>query len=199
MIHPEDYMRIGTWNVEYGLGARNPDRLALLGAHDADFWVLTESHSDLDLSKTHLAVTSEQRPKNSRVTNGSTWVTIWSRHNLIRKISVPDTRRMVAAVFETPMGMLAVAGVVLPWHTDVGDEPFGDPLPGSWCEHRRVVRSQLPLLLRVLRCEGTRRVVAGDFNIDLKPPHSYGYKAGRAALERFFKEEQLDCHTANQL
>ena len=38
----EVLMRIGTWNVEYGFGTRNPDRLALLKAHPADIWVLTE-------------------------------------------------------------------------------------------------------------------------------------------------------------
>ena len=36
-------LRIGTWNVEYASAARNPQRLSLLHAADADIWVLTET------------------------------------------------------------------------------------------------------------------------------------------------------------
>lgn len=129
-------MRIGTWNVEYGYGVRNPDRLALLRAHPADIWVLTETHRDLDLSVTHVSVCSEPRPRRSA---GSTWVTIWSHYPLIRPLSVPDARRMVAALFDTPAGPLAVAGAVLPWHSDQGDR-VADPPPKSWQEHLRTWR-----------------------------------------------------------
>ncbi len=44
-------MRIGTWNVEYPAGKdRNPLRLARLKAANADIWVLTETHDELDRS-----------------------------------------------------------------------------------------------------------------------------------------------------
>jgi hypothetical protein len=66
-------MRIGTWNVEYGYGTRNPDRLARLLARPADIWVPTETHRALDLSVTHTPVESESRPGRK---DGSTWVTI---------------------------------------------------------------------------------------------------------------------------
>jgi hypothetical protein len=56
-------MRIGTWNVEYGYGTRNPDRLARLLACPADIWVLTETHRALDLSATHTPVASGPRPR----------------------------------------------------------------------------------------------------------------------------------------
>ena len=196
-------MRIGTWNVEYGLGVRNPDRLALIEtAHPAEIWVLTETHSDLAPSRTHIPVISEQRPilGNRRVRNGSTWVTIWSRFPLKRRLSVPDPRRMVAAIFDSPGGAIAVAGIVLPWHSDVGDEPT-DPPPGRWCNHGRVLRDELPLLLRGLREQspGTRCILAGDFNTDLGPPHSYGLVAGRRELARQVAEASLVCHTAQVL
>src|SRR4051794_9835943 len=97
-------MRVGTWNVEHANPSRNSDRLSILRTRGADIWVLTETHRDLDLSKTHRSVCSEQRPSlgNKKVRGGSTWVTIWSRFPLLRKIMVPDARRMVAAIFETP-------------------------------------------------------------------------------------------------
>jgi hypothetical protein len=191
-------MRIGTWNVEYGFGTRNPDRLELLRTHPADVWVLTETHPDLDLSATHVPVCSDQRPILGKVKNGSAWVTIWSRFPLLRPLSVPDRLRMVAALFDTPGGPLAVAGVVLPWHSDKGDQPAEQP-PGNWSEHQRVLREQLPLLLRGLReqAPGAHRVLAGDFNTDLAPPHSYGIAAGRRALTGLLTEAVLVCHTAN--
>lgn len=184
-------MRIGTWNVEYGYGMRNTDRLALLRAHPADIWVLTETHRDLDLSETHVPVCSHPRPGRPP---GSTWVTIWSRYPLIRPLPVPDPRRMAAALFDTPGGPLAVAGVVLPWHSDRCDQP-ADPPPKNWGEHLRVLREELPLLLQGLRA-GHRRVLAGDFNADLAPPHTYGVPDGRRALSGLLAEEALHCHTA---
>ncbi len=190
-------MRVGTWNVAYGVGGRNPDRRAILLAHDADVWVLTETSSALDLSGTFVPVSSDPRKLPDK---GARWVTIWSRFPLLRSLPVPDPRRMVAAVFDSPAGPLAVAGVVLPWHTDVGDTPV-DPPPRNWQEHQWVVRDEMPRLLLGLRTDApdARRVVAGDFNTDLAAPHSYGLVSVRAELARLLAEESLLCHTANVL
>jgi len=208
--HPNDVghlMRIGTWNVEYANRTRNPDRLAILTARNADIWVLTETHCDLDLSETHGSICSEQRPSlgNDKVNDGSTWVTIWSRFPLVRKIAVPDTRRMVAAIFDAPDGPMVVAGVVLPWHDDVGDEP-AEPRPSQWGEHRRVLRDQMPVLLRTLREElsGSRRVIAGDFNshqaipypLSQPYPHDESLRRHLAAL---LSNDSFTCHTANEM
>ena len=77
--------------------------------------MLTETHCDLDLSDP-IPVPSKQRPilGNKRVKEGSTWVTIWSRFPVWTPFPVPDPCRMVAALFDTPRGPLAVAGVVPP-------------------------------------------------------------------------------------
>jgi hypothetical protein len=190
-------MRIGTWNVEYGIGVRNAGRLARLKAHPADVWVLTETHRDLDLSDTHAPLTSEPRLRRQ---DGSTWVTIWSRFPLVRRLTVPDPLRMAAGLFATPDGPVAVAGVVLPWHSDTGEEP-AEPTPEAWAEHRRVVGEQVPALLRLLRAEsdGAPRVLAGDFNLDLRPPHAYGQDADRRALEALLTEDGFVCHTAGEM
>ena len=198
-------MRIGTWNVEYAIHSLNQHRLAVLNARDAEVWVLTETHADLDLSGTHFPVVAEARPGlgTKKVKPGSTWVTIWSRFQLIRTVPVPDARRMVAAVFDAPGGPVAVAGVVLPWHDDVGDGP-ADPRPAHWAEHRRVLRDELPALLRALRESGTeRRIVAGDFNAHLALPYplSYPYppdESLRRELAELMAREGLVCHTADE-
>ena len=193
-------MRIGTWNVAYGVGGRNPDRRAILLSRDADVWVLTETNAALDLGGEFSPVSSEPRKLPDK---GARWVTIWSRFPLLRSLTVPDPRRMVAAVFDSPAGPLAVAGVVLPWHTDIGDVQV-DPPPRNWQEHRRVVRDEVPRLLRWLR-EGApdaRRVVAGDFNTDFPAApnvYSYGVKVVRAELASLLAGESLLCHTANVL
>lgn len=198
-------MRIGTWNVEYGKSSRNPDRLALLKAQKADIWVLTETHSDINLSETHFPVCSDPRPilGNRKVDGKSTWVTIWSRFELIRRIDgLPDKRRMVAAIFDAPTGPLAVAGVVLPWHSDRGDEP-SDPAPRNWDELRRVLRDELPRLFATMRQEAgdCRCVLAGDFNSVLAQPYPYSnpYPPNtlRMELRKLLHDEKLVCHTAD--
>lgn len=189
-------MRVGTWNVEGGVGRRNPDRLGILRSRDADVWVLTETRPGLDLSASHSQVSSEPL---RMAKAGFRWVTVWCRFPLVRTLPVPDPRRMAAAVFDTGAGPLAVAGVVLPWHSDRGDGASGPP-PRNWEEHRRVVRAEVPALLGGLRLDApdARRVVAGDFNTDLAPPHSYGLAAVRRELLRLLDEESLVCHTAGE-
>jgi uncharacterized protein (UPF0371 family) len=55
-------LRVGTWNVEYARGVvKNRARLDLLNSYNADVWVLTETHDELDLSASHTAIHSEQR------------------------------------------------------------------------------------------------------------------------------------------
>jgi len=174
------YIRIGTWNVEYAHNHRNSDRLALLHENPADIWILTETHKSLDLSATHTPYPSEPRPVVRNVDAGSTWVTIWSRFELIVRIDVPDPRRQVAAIFDTPVGRLAVAGVVLPWLSDTGDQP-SEPPPKGWEEHRRVAKDQLPKLLENLfAAKNCRHVLAGDFNTVLAKP---GYCAGHVGID----------------
>jgi hypothetical protein len=44
-------IRVGTWNVQYGVGAeKNRRRRATLDRHEADVWVLTATNDQLDLS-----------------------------------------------------------------------------------------------------------------------------------------------------
>jgi len=45
-------MRIGTWNLERATGRdKNRHRLDLIASMQADLWVLTETHDDIDLSR----------------------------------------------------------------------------------------------------------------------------------------------------
>ena len=191
-------MRIGTWNVEFANKARNPDRLAKLLEKDADIWVLTETHRDLNLSNAQYSpVMSEPRPQNAKAQDGSTWVTIWSRFPMIRRLNVPDPLRMVAAIFDAPLGPLTVSGVVLPWFSDIGDKPAHPP-PSNWDEFRRVLREELPLLLLELRTQsdGAHIVLAGDFNCDLALPYNTGLAAEREHLKSVLETAALVCHTA---
>lgn len=192
---PGKYIRIGTWNVEYAHNRRNSDRLALLHENPADIWILTETHKSLDLSATHTPYPSEPRPIVSNVDAGSTWVTIWSRFELIARIDVPDPRRQVAAIFNTPMGKLAVAGVVLPWCSDKGDQPSISP-PTGWDEHKRVVQEEIPALLRNLFAEANcHHVIAGDFNTVLAQPGYGPGPNGIDALSALLTSNGLVTHT----
>ena len=171
-------IRIGTLNVEYATKRWNRDQLAILNDEAADIWVLTDTHRNIDLSQTHTPIESTQRPtrRGKAATEGSTWVTLWTRFPCLRTIRVPDSRRMVATDLNTPYGPLAVAGVALPWHSDRGDGPT-DPKPKNWVEHRRVIRTELPELLETMRreSEGGRMARAGDFNSQLASPYTFRY------------------------
>jgi hypothetical protein len=84
---PTTTLRIGTWNVEHASPAKNSQRLGLIQGADADIWVLTETQDGLSLGSSYNAVHSEPRPKKPAPAR---WVTIWSSHPLIERVSVLD-------------------------------------------------------------------------------------------------------------
>jgi Endonuclease/Exonuclease/phosphatase family len=184
--------RIGTWNVEYAVGAaKNADRLARIRAERADIWVLTESHDDLSLLPTHGSVTTVQRPTGRR---GGRWTAIWSRWPLAGLV-VDDPVRTVAAVVAAPGGPLLIFGTVLPWGTDPGPDP-AHPAKG-WSEMDRVLPLQLAEWRRLRDAHpGLPLVVAGDLNMNLGGTHHYGTKRCREALRAGLAGLGLACATA---
>jgi len=187
-----DKLTVGTWNVEYAAGAdRNALRLARLQQVPADIWVLTETHDDLDLSETHVAVSTEQRPTGRA---GGRWTTIWSRQKVLARIEVRDPVRTVAALVQTSMGPVAVYGTVLPWHSDPGP---GEHRAKNWTEQDRVLQIQLAEW-RAIRADlgpDVPLIVAGDLNMSLGGPRYYGTKRGEAALREGLAELGLGCAT----
>lgn len=187
----DDTLRIGTWNVEYAAGEeRNVLRHARLMSKPAGIWILTETHDDLDLSETHAAVSTTQRPTGRK---GGRWVTIWTQWPVLQRIAVGDATRTVGTLLDTPVGPLAVYGTVLPWHSDPGS---GDSPAKSWSEQDRV----LPLQLAEWRAiqdslPGVPLVVAGDLNMNLGGKHYYGTKRGRKALRDGLADLGLGCAT----
>lgn len=185
-------LRVGTWNVEYAAGeAKNRARLARLEAADADVWVLTETHDDLDLSRTHpVSLSTDQRPTGRR---GARWTTVWSRWPL-RRLDVGDPVRTVAALVEAPAGPLVVYGTVLPWHSDPGPDPTRPKK--AWSEQYRVIPEQ-GAEWKALAAAHPRAmlVVAGDLDMSLGGPHYYGTTDGRALLRDAMDGAGLACAT----
>jgi len=184
-------LRVGTWNVQYAAGKeRNVLRRERLQRDPADIWVLTETHDDLDLSETHTAVSTPQRPTGRA---GGRWTTIWSRWPVLEQIEVEDPIRTVAALIDAPMGRVAVYGTVLPWHSDPG--PSGEPVK-NWSEQDRVLPVQIAewKAIRAKYPEASL-VVAGDLNMNLGGKHYYGTRRGRLALREGMAELGLGCAT----
>jgi hypothetical protein len=185
-------LRVGTWNVEYARGvAKNGSRLDLLRRWNADVWVLTETHDDLDLSASHTAIRSEQRYP----TPGGRWTTIWTSLPVVECLATADPHRCVAVRLDAgEAGELIVYGTVLPWNSDAGPDP-ARPARG-WDEFHRVVPQQGRewTSLRDLNPRATF-VVAGDLNQDLGGRHHYGTKACRALLAVQLDEARLTCLT----
>lgn len=188
-------LRIGTWNVEYAAGAvRNARRAEILRDAEADVWVLTETHDELDLSATHTQVSTEQRPTGRR---GGRWTTIWSRFPVLATPAVSDTARTVAALLDSPLGRLLVYGTVMPWGNDSGPEP--DAPARGWAEQDRVLPEQIAewVLLRA-RYPDAALVVAGDFNMNLGGKHYYGTPRGRVTLREGLAKNGLFCATETE-
>lgn len=185
-------LRVGTWNVQYAHGAvKNRARLDLLNSSNADVWVLTETHDELDLSASHTAIHSEQRYS----TPGGRWTTIWTSLPLVERLPTADPRRCVAARLDAgDAGELIVYGTVLPWNGDTGPDPI-QPARG-WDEFHRVVPAQGQEWASLRdRHPWATLVVAGDLNQDLGGRHYYGTKACRALLTTQIATADLKCLT----
>lgn len=188
-------LRIGTWNLEYAAGAeKNAARRARLRAEDADVWILTETHDDVDLSASHTAVCSTQRPTGRA---GGRWTVIWTRWPVVERLAAEDRERTVAAMLESPVGPLIVYGTVLPWHSDPGPDAMSPAK--AWTEQDRVLRLQLAEWARLgERFPGVPLVVAGDLNMNLGGPHYYGTARGRRALREGLAGVGLACATETE-
>lgn len=186
-------MRIGTWNVQYAAGQeKNARRRAVLDRHACDIWILTETHDDLDLSETHTALHSVQRPT-GRV--GSRWTSIWTRLPVVRSLKVVDARRTVAVVLDAPMGPLIVYGSVMPWADDRGDT-LPEVKVRNWSEHHRVIVQQGEEWTALRRAYPDADLcVAGDLNMNLGGKHRYGTAKGRGLLRESMEGCALFCAT----
>ena len=188
-------LRVGTWNVEYALGVeRNARRAAILRDADADIWALTETHDELDLSSTHAAVSTLQRPS-GRV--GGRWTTIWTRCPVLAAPAVADPIRTVAALLDTPFGPVLVYGTVMPWGNDAGPDPKSPST--RWTEQGRVLPEQVAEWARLRgQHPGAALVVAGDFNMNLGGKHHYGTLRGRVTLREGSSKNGLFCATETE-
>jgi hypothetical protein len=199
-------LSVGTWNVEFGRGVeKNRLRRELLTARDADVWVLTETHDELDLSPSH-----EPAPTDSRYASGhgGRWTTIWSRFPIVERIGTVDPSRTVCVRLRSASpndgnlddGNLddgdldvIVYGTVLPWMHDGTTGP--DP-KRAWSEFYRVTDEQGDEW-RALRQRfpDAALVVAGDLNHNLGGPHYYGTNQGRTQLRAALAAADLACLT----
>ncbi len=185
-------MRIGTWNVEYAYTNRLEALRRAITEHDADIWVLTETHDDLAPPGAISVAHSEPRPKNwSGIRLGSRWVSIWSRYPILAEVNRPDAdrERTVAALIDIGGQKLLVYGTVLPWKGDRGKF--------DWSEHHRVVPEQCTEWLKLHREYGDAALcIAGDYNTDMGTGSYYGTKAGIAGLRAGLADCDLYCATA---
>lgn len=193
-------MRIGTWNVEYAYEGRLEVLRRVMAVHQADIWILTETHDDLAPEGAAFSAHSEPRPRNfSGIREGSRWVSIWSRYPILRNVTLPsaDRKRTVAALLDIGNGKeLIVYGTVMPWHSDQGDNP-PETKAANWSEHNRIVPLQCAEWAELQRLHPKAQLcVAGDYNTDMGTGSRYGTKEGIAALVQGLGRCGLFCATA---
>jgi hypothetical protein len=172
---------------------RNSARLDFLRARDADIWVLTETHAEIDLSSTHTHANHSAPRTRSR--NGMHWVSIWSRFPVVEKIESGDVRTAIA-LLETPIGRLLVYATVWPWHSDNGEYP-GDKALMNWARQAPVIAQQKERWSR-LRTDWPDSVlcIAGDLNMTFGGPNPYFSRAGRIEAASAMEAHDLICTTA---
>lgn len=182
-------MHIGTWNVEYALGAdTNRRRRDVMRRFSADIWILTETRDTLKPGVGFIAAHSVQRPYfGISVRHRSRWVSIWSRYPM-RRVHVrgADRERTVFAHITTPLGPLAVFGTVLPWRGDtkrVIDEAVADQM----------------VSLGRLAWKGAPICFAGDFNTDMRSGTNYLTHRSFEMIGRALKRNGLFCATGPHL
>jgi len=187
-------MRVGTWNVQYAAGRqKNERRLRRIQEMNCDVWILTETHDDLALGTAYQAVSTTPRASGRA---GARWTTIWSRFPSIERLTVLDPHRTVAALFESPVGLLVVYGTVLPWGTDRG--PDGNA--AGWTEHHRIIPMQAKEWASLQGAHPDAALcVAGDLNMNLGGAHYYGTARGRELLRAGLAGADLSCVTETEM
>ena len=187
-------MRIGVWNLECVVHKdRNAARLDFLRSRDADIWVLTETHAEIDLSLSHPhAVHSAQR---NRSRNGMHWVSIWSRFPIVEAPKSGDVRTAIA-LLDAPIGPVLMFGTVWPWHSDNGEYP-GDKTGTNWARQAPAIAQQEQEWSRLKAAwPDSVLCVAGDLNMTFGGPFPYASKAGRIEAALAMQRHDLICTTA---
>lgn len=187
-------MRIGVWNLEcVNHKDRNAARLAFLRERDADIWVLTETHAEVDLSPTHREVAKSKPRAKSRY--GMHWVSIWSNFPLVESVASGDVRTAIA-VLDAPVGPLLVFGTVWPWQTDRGEHPTDQSIP-DWARQAVVIKQQQGQWAYLKRKYPTATLcVAGDLNMTFGGPRAYYAREGRLEAALAMQAHDLVCTTA---
>jgi endonuclease/exonuclease/phosphatase family metal-dependent hydrolase len=188
-------IRIATWNVERPKAASHmkvPRLAASLRDIDADVWILTETHTSLTPGADYRPVSSTGSDRKQEA--GESWVTIWSRLEVLAMPQTVDPVRTACALLRMNGGRtLLVYGTVLPW------------LGSSWREHPATDGKAFAAALDAQRSDWLRirsqhpdaeLCVAGDLNQDLQQLHYYGSTAGRSALREALSISELTCVTA---
>lgn len=188
-------IRIATWNVERPKAdsrTKLPRLAAAMRDIDADVWILTETHANLTPGADYRSVSSAGSDRKKEV--GESWVTIWSRLDVLATPQTVDPARTACALVRMGGGRtLLVYGTVLPW------------LGSSWREHPATDGKAFVAALDAQRSDWTKirlehpdaeLCVAGDLNQDLQTRHYYGSTAGRSALREAVSTSALTCVTA---
>jgi len=174
-----------TWNVEWATPrswSRHDEILRRIERHEPDVVCLTETDVRLLSDKIGHTIHSQPDGVKATVTNKLRKVVLWSREpweevDDYGVASMPPGK-FVAGVTRTPLGMVTVIGVCIPFHgarmrwTDDGVKRK------AWEDHQQYL-SGLSEVLERTRAE--RLIVTGDFNQQVGQP-GYAPSAMRDSL-----------------
>lgn len=181
--HPA--LTVATWNLERKKTTtpRGVEALDYVFGLGADVMVLTEARATMDARDGHI-LPAPLRPRGNGFGDDERKVVMWSRNPWIQPDDFDDfgidPTRFVTAVTDTPIGLIRVIGVCIPWHMAEVTYPVGIKRK-PWELHI----AYLEILQQLLAASNEPLVVAGDFN-QYVPRIKYSHRAAAAALERAF-------------
>lgn len=184
-------MKIATWNIE-GPGM-SPQRaheiLAQMAAVDADVWIITEAHPEVDPGPAFRLIAESVQGHDRG--GGERWIAIWVRSAFDAQELPAFRSERTAAVRLSGPADLVVYGTVLPWNNDDRYGPRGLEAFAAALNFQRIDWEQLRKAEPAVPL-----VVAGDFNQDLlREGHYYGSKDKKALLRRALARNRLRCAT----
>jgi len=188
-------MRIATWNLNRPTKngpKKNSERRKKVYELNADIWILTETHTSIDLSPEYRGEAT--RPSPRKDLPGESCATIWSRWPIVRRIKTVDETESVCVEIAGPDQelRLLVYGCIIPWKNYRGRDGSSKPWEENWKFIELYGRDWSRL---VSEFPTHTLIVGGDFNQDRDGSRWYGQEPGYTLLSKAMQAAGLVCVT----
>lgn len=188
--------RIANWNLERPVKGTKKTSLALekISEINADILVLTETSKSINLEPQYSSITSKEFER----TPEENWVAIWTKWEILSKITTFNSHRTACALIHSPFGKIIIYGTIIPYHmAGVKGERYGELGYKIWQYHEEDIINQAKDWKKIMmEYPDLPFFVIGDFNQTRDGlPKGYGKNSARELLTEKLNENALKCIT----